>query len=43
MGLLSEGVPMEWEDMAVWQEHVRKHGVQQFVRLYNKLKVSLVV
>jgi len=29
---------MEWEDMAVWQEHVRKHGVQQFVRLYNKLK-----
>jgi len=29
---------MEWEDMAVWQKHVRKHGVQQFVRLYNKLK-----
>lgn len=29
---------MEWEDMAVWQEHVRKHGVQQFIRLYNKLK-----
>lgn len=29
---------MEWEDMKKWQKHVRQFGVQQFVRLYNKLK-----
>jgi len=29
---------MEWEDMVKWQKHVREHGVQQFVRLYNRLK-----
>ena len=23
MGLLSEGEPMEWEDMVAWQAHVR--------------------
>jgi len=38
MGLLSEGQPMEWEDMKAWQEHVRKYGVEQFIRLYNRLK-----
>ena len=39
MGLLSEGAPMEWEEMVEWQHHVRKYGVEQFIRLYNKLKV----
>jgi len=38
MGLLSEGEPMEWEDMVAWQAHVRKYGVEQFIRLYNRLK-----
>ena len=40
MGLLSEGAPMEWEDMVEWQKHVRKYGVEQFIRIYNKLKVK---
>ena len=56
MGLLSEGKPMEWEDMVAWQAHVRlnlqqkeaeiydfhtrKYGVEQFIRLYNRLKVK---
>ena len=62
MGLLSEGSPMEWEDMVAWQAHVRlqfiiiimikiteiernvnhtrKYGVEQFIRLYNRLKVE---
>lgn len=31
---------MEWEDMVEWQKHVRKYGVEQFIRLYNKLKVK---
>lgn len=38
MGLLSAGVPLDWEDMAQWQDHVRKYGVQQFIKLYNRLK-----
>jgi len=38
MGLLSEGEPMEWEEMVAWQAHVRKYGVEQFIRLYNRLK-----
>ena len=25
--------------MVGWQEHDRKYGVEQFIRLYNKLKV----
>ena len=25
--------------MVGWQEHVRKYGVEKFIRLYNKLKV----
>ena len=25
--------------MVGWQEHARKYGVEQFIRLYNKLKV----
>ena len=40
MGLLSEGEPLEWEEMKEWQTHVRKYGVEQFIRLYNKLKVK---
>lgn len=38
MGLLSEGEPLEWQEMKEWQSHVRKYGVEQFIRLYNKLK-----
>ena len=39
MGLLTEGEPLEWEEMKDWQTHVRKYGVEQFIRLYNRLKV----
>jgi len=38
MGLLSAGEPMTWEEMKAWQDHVRHHGVKQFIRLYNRLK-----
>ena len=40
MGLLSEGEPLDWQEMKEWQEHVRRYGVEQFIRLYNKLKVN---
>lgn len=38
MGLLSEGSPLSWEETQSYAEHVRKHGIQQFINLYHKLK-----
>ncbi len=38
MGLLSEGSPLSWEDTKRHAEHVRKHGIKQFITQYNKLK-----
>jgi len=38
MGLLSEGEPIDWQDMKSLQQHVRQYGVEQFIRHYNKLK-----
>ena len=37
MGLLSEGEPLSWEDTHKYADHVRRHGVEQFVHLYNRL------
>ncbi|KAJ8322299.1 hypothetical protein KUTeg_000770 [Tegillarca granosa] len=38
MGLLSEGSPLSWEETKKHADHVRKHGIQQFINQYNKLK-----
>lgn len=38
MGLLSEGSPLDWEETKKYADHVRKHGVKQFINLYHKLK-----
>ena len=38
MGLLTTGEPLTWEETKKWQEHVRLHGVQQFINLYKKLE-----
>lgn len=38
MGLLSEGQPLSWEETKALADHVRKHGVQQFIHLYRKLE-----
>ena len=38
MGLLSEGRPLSWEETKALADHVRKHGVQQFIHLYRKLE-----
>lgn len=38
MGLLSEGSPLSWEETKKKADHVRKHGVKQFINQYNKLK-----
>uniref|UniRef100_T1IQF3 Innexin n=1 Tax=Strigamia maritima TaxID=126957 RepID=T1IQF3_STRMM len=38
MGLLSEGNPLNWEETKRLADHVRKHGVLQFINQYHKLK-----
>lgn len=38
MGLLSEGSPLSWEKTQELADHVRKHGVVQFINLYHRLK-----
>lgn len=38
MGLLTQGSPLTWEDTKQKADHVRNHGVTQFINLYNKLK-----
>ena len=38
MGLLSEGSPLSWEETKAHADHVRKHGIEQFINQYKKLK-----
>lgn len=38
MGLLSEGSPLSWEETKALAEHVRQHGIEQFINLYSKLR-----
>ncbi|XP_044751273.1 glutamate--cysteine ligase [Coccinella septempunctata] len=38
MGLLSEGSPLSWEETKKYSQHVREHGIQQFINLYKRLK-----
>ncbi|KAJ8670584.1 hypothetical protein QAD02_001843 [Eretmocerus hayati] len=38
MGLLSEGSPLSWEETKKLADHVRKHGVIQFINLFKRLR-----
>ena len=39
MGLLTESEQVfTWEETKAHADHVRKHGILQFIRLYNKLR-----
>lgn len=38
MGLLTEGSPLSWEETKKLAEHVRQHGVEQFINLFAKLR-----
>jgi len=38
MGLLSEGSPLSWEETKKLSDHVRKHGIIQFINLYKRLR-----
>ncbi|CAG9859161.1 unnamed protein product [Phyllotreta striolata] len=38
MGLLTEGSPLSWEETKKNAQHVREHGITQFINLYKKLR-----
>ncbi|XP_058825753.1 glutamate--cysteine ligase [Topomyia yanbarensis] len=38
MGLLTEGSPLSWEETKALSQHVREHGIEQFINLYARLK-----
>ncbi|KAL7752335.1 glutamate--cysteine ligase [Sorochytrium milnesiophthora] len=38
MGLLSKGTPLEWADARAYADHVRKHGIVQFLNIYHRFK-----
>lgn len=38
MGFLAEGSPLNWEETKRYADHVRKHGIIQFLNIYHKVK-----
>ncbi|KAI8868465.1 GCS-domain-containing protein, partial [Ramicandelaber brevisporus] len=38
MGLLSLGTPLPWQEAKKHSDHVRKHGIQQLINIYHRLK-----
>lgn len=38
MGLLSKGEPLNWEETKALADHVREHGITQFINIYHNLK-----
>jgi glutamate--cysteine ligase catalytic subunit len=38
MGLLNLGTPLDWNDAKKYAEHVREHGIAQFLHIWDRLK-----
>ncbi|XP_037081678.1 glutamate--cysteine ligase catalytic subunit-like [Pollicipes pollicipes] len=38
MGLLSEGSPLSWPETKALAAHVQRHGIEQFISQFNRLK-----
>lgn len=38
MGLLSLGTPLAWKDAKQLADHVRSHGITQFLHTWDRLK-----
>lgn len=38
MGLLSLGTPLSWEEARKHADHVRQHGIAQFLAIWNRVK-----
>lgn len=39
MGLLSLGTPYNWSDVQPVIQHVKHHGIKQFLNIYHSVKV----
>ena len=38
MGLLSLGTPLVWDEAKKYADHVRAHGITQFLHIWDRLK-----
>lgn len=38
MGLLALGTPLAWDDAKQHADHVRTHGITQFLNIWDRLK-----
>ncbi|KAF7793913.1 hypothetical protein EIP86_005035 [Pleurotus ostreatoroseus] len=38
MGLLALGTPLAWDDAKQYADHVREHGITQFLHIWDRLK-----
>ncbi|XP_059487754.1 glutamate--cysteine ligase [Neocloeon triangulifer] len=38
MGLLTEGSPLSWPETKALADHVRQHGISQFINLYKRVQ-----
>lgn len=38
MGLLYLGTPLEWDEAKKYADHVRNHGITQFLHIWDRLK-----
>ena len=38
MGLLTIGTPLSWEEAKKYINHVKQHGLEQFIHMYHKMK-----
>lgn len=38
MGLLSLGTPLAWNEAKEYADHVRAHGIEQFLNIYHNHK-----
>ena len=38
MGLLALGTPLPWDEAKEYANHVRSHGITQFLQIWNRYK-----
>lgn len=38
MGLLAIGSPLDWAEAKQHADHVREHGIEQFLHIWHRLK-----
>ncbi|KAJ8034869.1 Glutamate--cysteine ligase [Holothuria leucospilota] len=38
MGVLETGVLLNWDETKRYADHIRRHGINQFINLFHKVK-----